>query len=99
MYKLTLSYSERAAMRWVGWRYPHGFELVNLLWKVWANDPAADEHDDWMSRKDYTFHIPEHIAWQISELLGESLEGGHETLACFSKELSDKLLLFGASIV
>lgn len=87
MYHLTLTLSERQAIDWVGYRYPHGDELYEILMDCIPDDV------EWRDLGDITFDIPEDIALEIEELLWES------KFECFSEELASKLVRFMGEIV
>lgn len=82
-YKLELSKDDREAIDWVGGRYPHGSDSWLLLM----------DYGDWDSEGSVVFELPEHVAWEIKELLEDSL------FDCFVDELVEKLRLFVESIV
>lgn len=96
MYKLTLTRPEREAIDWVGTRYSHGMELWQELWcnctQITAYCEEADE-TEWNDPKPITFHIPEHVAWKVKELIEQ------DNLACFGHELRVKLEEFRDNIV
>jgi len=87
MYHLTLTRSERQAIDWVGYRYPHGDELYDILMECIPDDI------EWSDSGNVTFDIPEYKAWEIQEVLGDS------QFECFSEELASKLVQFMGSIV
>ena len=93
MYKLTLTASERQAIDWIGNRYSHGDDLFDLLCEVEWEGIKKDEDWGWFCEKDITFLIPENIAWQISDLLQNSL------YECFAPELVEKLTNFCAEVI
>lgn len=62
MYQLTLTYSERQAIDFVGHRYSHGHELASLLAE------CTEELEKWTEKGDMTFNIPEHISWSIHSM-------------------------------
>ncbi len=84
MYHLTLTKSERAALDWVGGRYPHGHDLYKLLF---VDSTATPDDADWDSDCDIKFIIPEHVAWQIGEMGRE----GNYLWDCFADDLAQKL--------
>lgn len=90
-YTLTLTKSERDAMDWVGERYRHGDELGNLLDK---NCPEASE---WSEDNDITFTIPEHVAWEMREIIEG--DDGRFNLDCFRSGLCAKLIKFWEGVV
>lgn len=90
MYELTLTHSERQAMDWVGFRYPHGDELMHLLWVECESIP---NDRNWSDDGDIIFKIPEHTAWEIHTLLTDS------DFDCFSSEFEEKLRTFLGKIV
>lgn len=92
MYHLTLTHDERAALDWVGGRYPHGHDLYKLLW---VESTANPDDADWDSPNDIEFAIPEHVAWQIGEMGSE----GNYQWDCFAEPLSRKLTDFCMQIV
>jgi hypothetical protein len=91
VYTLTLTQSERQAIDWIGHRYAHGNDLYSLLWggEVIAFPPDAD----WDDCRPITFHIPEHIAWEIQRI------GEEDKWACFAPEFVNKLEAFICGIV
>ena len=91
MYILILTASERRAMEWVGHRYSHGDDLVELL------TLTAMDMDRWNSDETLAVHLRESLAWEVRDLLEESREG--LTYACFSDSLSAKLNAFCDSII
>ena len=88
MYRLTLTDAERAAIDWVGYRYRHGDELFGLLLQCVTTPEGAE----WEEPGDITFHVPEHVAWRIGEIVNEGLD-------CFADELVSKLVCFASHIV
>lgn len=82
MYRLELSEEDREAIDWVGGRYSHGSDL----WFILA------DYGEWDAEGSVVFEIPEHAAWDIRELLEDSL------FDCFSEELIDKIRTFLESI-
>jgi len=89
MYLITLTYDERRAIDWVGNRYWHGNELSNLLILRCEYDPDLSWSDD----GDITFRIPEHVAWEMQDLIEA------DSLTCFDAELVSKLNDFCRRIV
>jgi hypothetical protein len=87
-YSLLLTYAEREAIGWIGNRYGHGVKLYRLL-----IDNTSKEDDNWYSKDDIEFKLPESVAWQISEIIEE------DNLACFSDELRAKFYSFQQKIV
>lgn len=65
MYQLTLTYSERQAIDFVGYRYGHGDQLASLL------SDCTQELENWTEKGDMKFSIPEHIAWGIKAIAEE----------------------------
>lgn len=90
MYKLTLTAGERRAIDWIGDRYAHGLELYRLLWSNCEQEP---DDQNWDADADITFHIPEHVAWDICSIVEE------DNLACFDGDLVHKLLEFTTAVV
>jgi hypothetical protein len=80
MYSLTLTADERQAFDWVGDRYNSG-KVADLL-LGWLPDDR-----EWGDDGDITFHIPEHVAWEINELAEEA----DYSWACFAPALAAKL--------
>jgi len=80
MYSLTLTADERRAFDWVGDRYNSG-KVADLLVDCFPEDR------EWGDDADITFHIPEHVAWQINELAEEE----DYSWACFAPSLAAKL--------
>ena len=100
MYKLILTYDERKAIDFVGYRYPHGNDLFDILWSENVRlENAALINDNWLYKGDIVFLIPEHIAWNIKELIQESTEYFSCGLALFSDDLTKKLIDFCMEIV
>ena len=87
MYHLTLTFSERQAIDWVGYRYSHGDTFYKILVECIPGDV------EWSDVVDITFDIPENKAWEMQELLWDS------QFECFSEELASKLVQFMGSIV
>lgn len=90
MYKLMLTYEERKAIDWVGYRYGHGDDLRKLL-----NRSEQEQEKEWDDHCDMTFLIPEHIAWQIRDI-GEECEYRWD---CFADDLANKLTEFCDKII
>ena len=67
-YELTLTYGDRSAIDFIGDRYPHGVELWDLLTECGTD--ADDVFEDWEDTGGITFYVPEHIAWEIKNLIG-----------------------------
>jgi hypothetical protein len=89
-YKLTLTKGERDAIDWVGGRYAHGTDFYKLLCECTASPDDAD----WDDERDITYTVPEHVAWQMADIIN-----GEDRLACFSGEFCEKLLTFAGRIV
>lgn len=87
---LTLTYDERKAIDWVGYRYSTGDDFSKLLWRC-----ENDAIEEWLEKRDITFQIPENIAWQIKELFEEE----DLLFPCFSEPFKEKLMKFYESIV
>tara|TARA_Y100000034_G_C6682479_1_gene300055 strand:- start:376 stop:660 length:285 start_codon:yes stop_codon:yes gene_type:complete len=94
MYTLTLTHEDRKAIDWVGHRYSNGDDLFDLLWDSIVVGPAI-VGKKWDDDIDITFHIPEHIAWQIKE----NAEQEDGFWPCFADELAIKMQAFCDSIV
>lgn len=96
IYELTLTYSERMALDWVGYRYSHGDDLRHALEDCqWNPEPLDDYADVWELRQDVEFTIPEPVAWEIQKI-AEDCEYQWD---CFDSELASKLTRFCAEIV
>jgi hypothetical protein len=80
-YSITLSFSERAAIDWIGGRYSHGDDLSKLLYHQGHQTP---EEAEWGFHEDITFHLTENQAWGIQEIVEQ------DNLACFSDNLKQK---------
>lgn len=91
-YTLELTTAEQEAIHLIGNRYAHGDRLRKLLVENCSTDDPDDGWDCWRNH-DMGFIIPEHIAWEISEIINE------DQLACFSPALVNKLREFQHSIV
>lgn len=90
MYQLTLNHGERKAIDWIGDRYAHGNDLY---YRLWHDSEASPNDADWDSPADITFVVPEHVAWQIKDIVEQ------DNLACFAPELCRKLCEFCDKIV
>lgn len=97
MYKLTLTYPERQAIIQVGGRYSHGWALYQLLQneEVACECPAGLDSEliDWDYEGSITFDVPEHLAWEMKDLIEE------DDCALLSLKLKGKLLDFIMAIV
>lgn len=79
MRKLTLTKSERDAMDWIGYRYPHGYDFYKLLMDAdWhpkttevINDVTYTDGPEWDSEGEITFHINDELFFRIQQLLSE----------------------------
>lgn len=89
MYKLTLTKSERAAFDWVGGRYATGADVFDVLCKCLKDD------EEWGQDGDITFHVPEHMAWEIRDLA----EREQDLWPCFDGALRSKMQAFCNNIV
>jgi len=89
MYQLTLTYSERQAIDFVGHRYSHGHELASLLAE------CTEELEKWTEKGDMTFNIPEHVAWGIQVIAEEC----NYLWDLFGTALSTKMTNFCMEIV
>jgi len=90
MYTLTLTHAERRAFDFVGDRYATGENFATLLW-----EQSETIGPEWDEPGDITFHVPEHIAWQLAQLSDE--EEGRFPL--FARALRNKLTDFLSKIV
>lgn len=90
MYQLTLTADERRAIDWVGNRYAHGNDLYSALCDCPCQTP---EDADWDADCDITYHVPEHVAWAIGEVIDA------DNLACFGDGLREKLYRFQGQII
>jgi hypothetical protein len=88
MYTLTLIADERRAFAWAGDRY-NSREVADLLIDCIPKDR------EWDDQRDITFLIPEHVAWEINQLVEEE----DYTWTCFASALVAKLNGFCWSIV
>lgn len=89
MSQLTLTSDERKAFDWIGNRYATGDDVAMRLRRL-----LADGHE-WDDAGDITFSIPEHVAWEISEL-----SASEDSLwPCFADGLKSKMQTFCDSIV
>jgi len=80
MYVLNLTADERRAFDWVGDRYNSG-KVARLL------IDRLPEDREWSDDADITFHIPEHVAWEINEFA----QAEDYSWACFAPALAAKL--------
>lgn len=96
MRTLTLTYEERKAIDWVGYRYAHGDDLRELLFhdivnwqvdKVNIGDVYAGDMLDWNEKYDITFKIPKKIVKRLIRIAKEC----EYHWDCFSQGLADKL--------
>lgn len=94
MYKLTLTHDERLAIDFCGYRYFCGDDLFKVLTKHHVN--AAE---DWRERKNITFELPEHAAWEIKELIEQDTDELKTGFPLFNTELTIKLITFYDSII
>jgi hypothetical protein len=98
MYKLALTHAERQAIDFVGYRYEHGDELRSILhsqdcrWSV-EFEPRTLDEVSWEHRGDILFELPEHLAWEMKELLEDC------RYDLFGSELVTKFLTFLEKIV
>lgn len=90
MYQLMLTFEERKAIDFAGYRYWNGTDLFKLLWHH-----CCGPDDEWDDPGNITFSVPEHIAWEIRELWHEN--GCQMDL--FSESLELKLTTFILNIV
>ena len=97
MYKLTLTLGERKAIDFVGDSYRHGHELYTLLCRADWYIENGDNVGDWDCANDLTMHIPEHLAWDIRDLIEDTFND--TGLACFADSLRSKLFDFSNAIV
>lgn len=93
MYKLTLSKDERSAIDWIGNRYNHGNDFYSLL--IQCDYDGYNTSEAWTNAEELTFFIPEHIAWEINDLLSDR----DYALDCFSGDFAAKLINFCLEIV
>lgn len=93
MYKLTLTRGERAAFDWIGHRYAHGSEMLDMIIK--AIPPDVEELDN---ENEITFEIPEWLAWEIRGLIEDD---GRDPYPwdCFAPALKCKMQEFIDSII
>ena len=88
MYKLLLTMSDISFLEWARDKYCVG-DILPLIW-------------DWRREKtngDFIFQIPEHIAWEVRELIEEDTEDLEGIVPCAGKELSDKLILWAMEVI
>lgn len=98
MYKLTLTRDERKAIDWLGECYRHGHELYTLLCVGdWTTESGNELTADWDCADALVITMPEYIAWEVKELIDDSLIGGK--LDCFCDDFTDKLLDWCRTIV
>lgn len=85
-FQLTLTYGERQAIDWVGYRYSHGDDLRNLLQNCHVLDDDSEKSSDeiWDEREDICFTLGEEQVQQIEKMADE------DDFACFSEELKHK---------
>lgn len=93
MYSLTLSKSERLAIDFVGRRYPEGHDFYKLLCCAGRSPVDAD----WDDPREITFTMPEHLAWEVRDLL--DAKGCNYGAALFANEFRNKLIEFCEYIV
>lgn len=77
-YHLMLTYEERMAFEWVGPRYTHGDDMMEVLFS------CMTENQLWSAHEDLYINIPEHKAWEIKRLADQ----GNNLWDCFSDTLS-----------
>lgn len=91
-YELNLTLGERKGIEWIGDRYATGDDLRKIILKC---DCIENEDWQWDDKRDYTFKIPEHLAWEIRELFMEE----ENRFPCFSPKFKEKLMSFEDSII
>lgn len=94
-YTLTLTREERKAIDWIGGHYRHGTELASILIVKCFWDDGEGCLTDWESPYDIKFSMPEHVAWEIKDIIDEN----NGALECFDRELVKKLYKFCDQIV
>lgn len=72
-YQLTLTHEERAAIDWVGHRDRNGDELYRALWLNSQIVSPVDEDLLWIDKVDITVDVPEHVAWEVAEIIDAGL--------------------------
>lgn len=92
MYKLILTSVQRQAIDWVGYRYSHGDRLREALGRGIATNLDGGEIE-WDEPGAIKFLLPEHVAWEICELIEE------DGLACFGEDLVRTMLELQRSVV
>lgn len=97
MYKLTLTRSERKAIDWIGDRYRHGHELYTLLCRGEWTIEDGTLSGDWDCENELTITMPEHVAWEVRDLIEDSSEG--VILPCLAIDFCVKLVTFCDCIV
>lgn len=98
MYKLTLTHSERKAIDWIGDRYRHGHELYTLLCKGdWTTESGDELTADWDCADALVITMPEHVAWEVRDLIEDSSEG--VILPCLAVDFAVKLINFCDGII
>lgn len=89
-YILTLTKAERDAIDFVGDRYVHGFQLRELLWQGCLS--RWPDGCEWYHHGEVTFTLPEHVAWQVCEMVEQGLD-------LFSEDFCSKLHNFCEKVV
>ncbi len=68
MYTITLRKDDRRAIDWVGDRYGHGTDLRRVLE---GEAVTAVPDQGWESDLAITYHLPEHLAWEVKAIVEE----------------------------
>ena len=99
-YKLTLNQGELCALYVIEDRYSHGNNLLCILEDCTDLDSLNAVFYDENFPEEIVFHIPEHKAWEIADLLREETDNfRYSLLPLLSSEYSAKLINFCLEIV
>lgn len=89
-YRLELTEQDLHTLYFVGHRYCCGSMLIE----------AIQKYEEWrVDNTNCVYHLPEHVAWQISEYINLDTEDGTTEHPLLAGELWSKLLEFKDSIV
>lgn len=90
MYKLKLSRAELDSLAWVGDRYESAGILYDGL--ILADTEFNNQYFDSDIDGEFTWHIPEHIAWEYMESLETENGCGQIVPTCIGGKLAEKLI-------
>lgn len=98
-YQITLSIGELETLQWAANR---GYFPKNVLDEMEMTNESAEqsrldeESQDISNSNQYTYNIPEHVAWEITK---QRQDDPHSLYTCIGGELLEKLVKLENSIV